>query len=157
MTRKRLTLALVVSAAALVAASPSWAQPAGPGWGGGRPDAPWRERFAQMDTDHDGALTKAEFLSEAASVFDAMDADSSGALTKEEYMAVRMGPQGGGNPARQETMQARKAARFQPMDTDGDGRVNRAEFLAGHEREFALADRNGDGRVTAEEFRDRHW
>lgn len=157
MTWKTIALATTLFVTAATAALPAGAQPAGPGWGGGRPDAPWRERFATLDTNGDGAITKAEFVDGAGAVFAAMDADSSGDLTKAEYMAVRMGPQWGGNPDRMAAMQARKAGRFATMDTNGDGRASRAEFMADHEKQFAAMDRNGDGRVIPAEFRGRHW
>lgn len=157
MTFKTIALATVLFVTAVGAALPAGAQPMGPGWGGGRPDAPWRERFATLDTNHDGVITKAEFVAGAGDVFAAMDADSSGDLTKDEFMAVRMGPQWGGNPDRMAAMQAQKAGRFSAMDTNGDGRASRAEFMAEHEREFAAMDRNGDGRVIPAEFRGRHW
>lgn len=37
-------------------------------------------------------------------------------------------------------------------DTDGDGRVTRAEYEAARQARFALTDENGDGEITAEEY-----
>ena len=86
-----------------------------------------------------------------------MDADSSGSLTKDEYMSVRMGSQRGYNQARMDAMQQQKANRFAPMDTNRDGTVSEAEFLADHDAMFAKMDRNGDGRVVPAEFRGHRW
>lgn len=127
------------------------------GMGMGNPDAPWRQRFASIDANSDGVLTRDEMRSNAEAVFAAMDADDDGKLTHDEYMSVRMGPRLGGNPARMEARQKEKAARFWKMDTNGDGKVDRAEFLKGAEARFASTDRNGDGRVTPQEFRARGW
>jgi hypothetical protein len=95
---------------------------------------------------------------QAEGVFAAMDANSDARLTLEEFKAVRMGPQRGLNPQREAMMQQRKVARFAPMDTNRDGFVDRAEFLAAHgERMFTAMDRDGDGRVTPLEFRRHGW
>lgn len=40
---------------------------------------------------------------------------------------------------------------FMHMDTDGDGVVSKAEFLAKSEERFAKMDADGDGKVTQEE------
>lgn len=173
MTLKTVAFATVLLGSIAAAVSLAEAQPGmgmgmgqgqgmGMGQGMGRgmglnPNAPWRERFALLDENKDGVISKAEAAAQAEAVFAAMDADSSGALTKEEYMSVRMGAQRGWNPARADAMQQQKAARFQPMDTDRDGTVSKAEFLAGHEALFAAMDRDGDGRVTPAEFRSRRW
>ena len=127
------------------------------GGGMGRPDAPWRERFAAIDTNGDGKITAAEMRDQAEGVFAAMDVNSDNRLTREEYMAVRMGSQRGWNTDRQAMMQNRKAARFGTWDADGDGFVSAAEFAAGHAAEFRDADRNGDGVLTPVEFRGRNW
>ncbi|NLH79362.1 MAG: hypothetical protein GX458_00755 [Phyllobacteriaceae bacterium] len=167
MTRKTLAFVAAIAAATLLATATVDAQP-GPGWGMGQgqgmgrgmglnPNAPWRERFAAIDTNGDGVITKDEVATQAEMVFAAMDADSSGALTKEEYMGVRMGAQRGYNPARVDAMQKQKAARFAPMDRNGDGTVTLAEFAADHQAMFTAMDRDGDGRVTPAEFRGRHW
>lgn len=172
---KRRTLALAILAAGTLAVAfatvPSadaqpgpgmgWGQGAGRGQGAGmgmgRSDAPWRERFAAIDTDGNGTISAAEMRAQAEGVFAAMDVNSDNRLTREEYMAVRMGAQRGYNTDRQAQMQSRKAARFGTWDTDHDGFVAAAEFAEGHEAEFRDADRNGDGALTPVEFRGRNW
>lgn len=41
--------------------------------------------------------------------------------------------------------------RFEKMDTDSDGKVSKAEFLAKIESHFSKADANADGFITKEE------
>ena len=66
MTRKTLAFVAAIAAATFLATAPVDAQP-GPGWGMGQgmgmgrgmglnPNAPWRERFAAIDTNGDGAF-----------------------------------------------------------------------------------------------------
>ena len=37
------------------------------------------------------------------------------------------------------------------MDSDGDGKISKAEFVAGAEQRFAKMDKNGDGFLTKED------
>jgi EF-hand domain pair len=37
------------------------------------------------------------------------------------------------------------------LDTDGDGAVSKAEFMAGTEARFTKMDRNGDGKISKED------
>ena len=46
------------------------------------------------------------------------------------------------------------AKMFKKMDTNGDGVVDRAEFLASAESRFERMDLNSDGQVTPEEARE---
>ena len=104
--------------------------------------APWRARFAALDRNGDGHLDREEMRAGAAALFDRLDRDRDGRLTLEEYRAGGTGP----------------VARFAPMDTNRDGVVSRAEFLAAHgDVLFARMDRNRDGMVTPEEFRRFGW
>lgn len=41
---------------------------------------------------------------------------------------------------------------MQQMDTDGDGSVSKAEFLAGAEARFTKMDKNGDGVLTKDDM-----
>lgn len=50
---------------------------------------------------------------------------------------------------------ARAAAHAQRADTDGDGRISQAEFVARRVARLTAADANGDGTVTREELRAR--
>lgn len=121
----------------------------GMGMGAGNPNAPFMQRFKAVDENGDGFVSKEEMVANATNVFLAMDADQSGDITMEEYMFVKMNPDGGKNPA----MQQRKADRFPVMDTDKNGRVSQAEFVARAEGDFPAADANGDGKLEPMEFR----
>ncbi len=114
-------------------------------------------RFADIDANGDGLVSRAEATSNAESVFNAMDADTNGKLTKDEYMSVRMGQQNGANTAMQAQRQAEKEARFAPMDTNGDGQVSLEEFVAGAANRFKAADANGDGMLTRPEWRNARF
>ena len=113
-------------------------------------------RFQAIDENSDKVITAAEAMTNVENVFAAIDQDQSGTITMEEYMAVRLGPQQnheeGRQGGRQAEQKAAKAARYAPMDTDGDGLVSKAEFTAAAKTRFAAADANADGSVTPEEF-----
>ena len=50
----------------------------------------------------------------------------------------------------------RMAKRLKKIDTDGDGKMSRAEFVAHAEQRFAKMDADGDGFVTTEEGKAAH-
>ncbi len=140
--------------------NPGYMMGQGGGYGRGmwrNPDAPGRGRFTMIDADQDGRVSAEEASSAADQVFTAMDANDDGQLTREEYMAVRMGPQNGWNADRQAARQEAKSGRFDTMDTEKDGTVSRAEFMAGAKAHFEAADADHDGTVTPWEFRRRAW
>ena len=126
------------------------------GWGSG-PRMQGYGRAAIIDLNDDGRISDAEAASAAEDVFLAMDADDNGEITKDEYMAVRMGPGTGWNSERQAQMQAQKEARYAELDTDGDGKVTKAEFLDTAKAHHAAADDDGDGTVSPWEHRRRNW
>ena len=43
-------------------------------------------------------------------------------------------------------------ARIKAMDTNGDGAIDKAEYLAHAEAQFKKMDLNGDGRITPDEL-----
>jgi hypothetical protein len=124
-----------------------------------------RPMFAMIDENGDGLVNPDEAASRQESVFAAMDADADGFATQEEHDAAHggMGPgmgmmgMGAGqgmqaSPMLQQMLE-RRAERFKAMDTDADGRVSQAEFMAAGQARFAEADLDKDGKVTVWEFR----
>ena len=106
-----------------------------PGDRGGR----MLERLKAADTNADGLISRSEAaaLPRLAERFDAIDANRDGQVSFEELRAARGAHGHGGH--------------FKRMDTNGDGKVSRAEALAAAEAVFARADANGDGFITQEE------
>lgn len=108
------------------------------------------------DLDGDGQVTLAEATERRGDVFLSFDADENGILSPEEHdlfdearandMAENGMGHGGGqrNPA--------NGMLREVTDADGDGSVNREEFLAAVPAWFNAMDRNGDGVVTTADF-----
>ncbi|HEV8556289.1 MAG TPA: EF-hand domain-containing protein [Actinophytocola sp.] len=99
----------------------------------------WEQLRRDLDTDHDGRITLEEFASAykdgdpaeyfaeklgrtAATVAEAVDSDDDGFITEDEYVSLL---------SVAITDQQAILAGFHQLDTDGDGRISRAEFEAG--------------------------
>lgn len=95
--------------------------------------------MAMADANGDGSISLEEFQVVRLRQFDQADANSDLHLSPEEITAMQQGRQG----ARSVT------AAPDPMrlDTDGDGRVGREEFVAAGPSAYQRLDRNGDGRI----------
>lgn len=101
------------------------------------------ERFAQADADHDGRVTRDEFMAARAARFAKVDRDGDGFLGDADLPRfVRSNP----------GMLQKVHALQQPSDADGDGRISRDEFEQAGATLFARADANHDGCVDAGEM-----
>jgi hypothetical protein len=108
-----------------------------------------------IDADQSGDVTAEEAAAHAEAMFALMDVNVDGALAADEMGGGRMGmmsPWG-----RSEAMQERHAARFAAKDSDGNGQVSMAEFLAAEKAQYDAADSDGDGKVTPWELRAAMW
>ena len=142
---KRITILAALafaSSTALALAADGQAPDAGHG-----PRGHMLERLKQADTNGDGMLSRdeAKALPMISKNFDAIDANHDGQITMEELRAFHKARAG-----------ERRAEHWKKIDTDGDGRISRAEAQANAPRlaeHFDQIDANGDGFITPEELR----
>jgi Ca2+-binding EF-hand superfamily protein len=115
-------------------------------------EAQGRIRFAAMDANGDGRITREEWRGSDTS-FKVHDWNGDGVLSGDE---VRVGPQRRGNieedfqPDRL-VLRDWSPARFSSIDRNRDGRITRSEWFYDLEG-FARADRNRDNVLTRAEF-----
>lgn len=151
------------------------------GWGPGSGKMHGRraaERFAQMDANQDGQVTKAEAEASHKARFAELDTNRDGVIDGQELTArhearraervaerfAALDADGNGSLSRTEVPPF-FAARFDNVDTNGDGAVSSDEMLAagpgrmgrGKKGPHVLRmDADGDGKVTASEFEQKH-
>ena len=87
-------------------------------------------RAARADVDGDGRVSRAEFVDGRIARLTAIDANRDGSITVEERRS--------GIDTRRNQ---RVSARFEALDTDGNGAVSRDEFIAAREMRGDRADR----------------
>ena len=128
-------------------AAPQVAPPATPAPAlapGEKPQRLPHDKFAQIDTNHDGAISRDEAAAAPmlSGKFDEIDADRDGRVMPAELKAYAKTHRGGA-----------KGGAFGKMDSNGDGVVTRDEVAANPKlaRKFDEADMDHDGRVTLEE------
>lgn len=145
MRRQRLVLPVVVTVATALSAltlAPALAdQPRD-----GSVRKPAIERFLkEMDTDGDGALSRAEIEAAQAKRVAEIDADKNGQISIEELKAAH-------ERQRERWMQERLARH----DADKDGVVSTEEFERARTWRMSRLDGDGDGVITAREM-ERAW
>lgn len=105
-------------------------------------------RFAEIDTDGDGALSLQEREAMAASRFSEMDSDGDGAVTRAEMEAAA-------EARREERRGRRQGSAFDAMDANGDGVISAEEHQTAVVQRFERLDADGDGLITHEEMQER--
>jgi len=100
-------------------------------------------RFEKLDANRDGVVTLNEYLAAATGKFKELDVAGNGRVTAEEMANSPLAHK------RAEHVAERIARR---LDTNGDGRVSKDEFLATAKARFAKLDKNGDGFLSADEI-----
>lgn len=112
-----------------------------------------QDRLHKFDRDGDSRVNRTEFQDWHKDMFGQMDADGNG-LTLQEFHAARFGPgpYSNADPERQALMRQqanlRKTERFHVMDGNGDGVVNREEYMRFGEHAWLEADTNDDGALS---------
>ncbi|MBX5156723.1 MULTISPECIES: EF-hand domain-containing protein [unclassified Rhizobium] len=98
---------------------------------------------AQLDSDGDGYVSKAEFVAarpsdvtedQAGTLFDSFDSEDSGSLSVDaltEDMSALQSQRPDGPPPPPPADDDQSASLISDLDTDGDGLVSKAEFVAG--------------------------
>ena len=122
--------------------------------------SPRPERFARLvklvDKDGDGAISLQEAQGFAAQRFDRLDTEHKGYLTLETYEAPLRRAIERASEARRPALERavpRAEAAFKALNTAGDGRLTKDEFLADSRSRFAAADTDRNGKLTIDELR----
>ena len=115
-------------------------QASGAGWDPARKGQMMLDRF---DTNKDGKINLEEFTAAHDARFKAADTNSTGEVTLEQWLETRPG---------QGYRTDRAEARFNRLDINNDGVLNREELTSSVERKFAWMDSNGDGVITQDEL-----
>lgn len=113
--------------------------------------------ITSWDVDGDGEVGLEDITIRRGDVFVTFDADENGALDAEEYVLFDEArandvANNGGHGNGQGMRRASEGMTLAFNDTDQDGEVSRAEFMAQAEAWMVLLDRNADGSVTTADF-----
>lgn len=109
--------------------------------------AHWRgmgERCEEADLNHDGKVTRAEVDKAIQAKFTQAAKGGSG-ITPDAFYALEMA-----------RLHDAAQKRFGRADTDHDGKLSKAEFIAPAQKMFDHLDRNHDGVITADELKPQH-
>ncbi|MES2181796.1 MAG: EF-hand domain-containing protein [Pseudomonadota bacterium] len=108
-----------------------------------------------LDANGDHKVTAAEADAYYNSIFDELDKDKDGSVDAKEWAGPsnhsKLDLATGGY-----SRELRSMKMMRMMDTDGDHKVTRDEFLNYHRTIFAHMDTSGDGELTAQEWVAKH-
>ncbi len=110
------------------------------------------ERFAKLDKNGDGNVSKTEAGHMPERRFNHFDSNRDGTISASEFSSAK-GPSKGKH--RQARGADRAAKMFERLDANKDGKLTRAEATSGDKR-FERMDANGDGYLTKDELKKAH-
>lgn len=104
-----------------------------------------------LDANGDHMVSKAEAMDYYGALFDALDTDKDGSIDAKEWVGTK-----GSNKLDIATggysTQLRTLKMMGAMDTNGDHKVTKDEFIKFQEATFAAMDKKGDGMVDAQNW-----
>lgn len=101
------------------------------------------ELLLRADANGDGQVTGSEYRAAKAKLFDRLDRNEDGVVNSADASGRRLLRRSGGDRMKQ-------LVEF--MDADGDGKVERAEFVDGPSALFDFADTDGNGTIDSREL-----
>jgi Ca2+-binding EF-hand superfamily protein len=104
-----------------------------------------------LDANGDHMVSHDEFTAYYNAVFDELDPDKDGSIDAKEWVGTK-GKQTISVATGGYSTQLRTMKMMAVMDTDGDHKVTRAEFLAFQDTQFKAMDAKGDGMVDAQNW-----
>jgi Ca2+-binding EF-hand superfamily protein len=109
-----------------------------------------KETMHKMDANGDGMVSKDEWMSFHERMFDALDKDKSGSLDETEFTGPFNENLAFATAAYAHGLMTRNM--FTRIDTNGDGKISREEFLAYHHKIFDMLDKKKKGMVGLVDF-----
>lgn len=113
------------------------------------------EMMKMLDANGDHVVTAAEADDYYSSIFDTLDKDKDGSIDAKEWAGTtkehKLDLTTGGY-----SRELRSLKMMAVMDKDGDHKVTKDEFLAGHRAIFAQMDTSGDQQISAQEWVAKH-
>lgn len=105
--------------------------------------------MSEADANHDGAISRDEFLARPLEMFARLDANNDGSISAQEQTAARAHHEEmrGGRRERGESHREHMRA----ADADHDHQLSQPEFAALGDRMFERLDANRDGSITRQE------
>ncbi len=104
-----------------------------------------------LDANGDHMVSKAEAMDYYGSLFDALDTDKDGSIDAKEWVGTKgsnkLDIATGGYSSQLRTLKMMAA-----MDSNGDHKVTKDEFIKFQESTFAAMDKKGDGMVDAQNW-----
>jgi Ca2+-binding EF-hand superfamily protein len=105
-----------------------------------------QREFDKIDANHDGGVSKDEYLAAAGTRFDALDTAHAGKLTAQQIAASP-------KMLRRDEFAAQRELRHM----GADGRVTQDQYLTAAKARFAKLDANGNGFIEADEANGHSW
>jgi Ca2+-binding EF-hand superfamily protein len=112
-----------------------------------------QEKFAKKDKNSDGKLTADEVPRMPAEVFKKIDANGDGGLTPTELQEAWKARHEAKSQGKDGNKGGERRGPMAHLDTDGDGKVSKAEATALGQKMFQRVDANSDGVITKEELK----